>query len=221
MIFAALASLSLPPSQCSDCRGEKLVLCCCSWRGTWWRPWHRMGRADRRRPHKDSGGMRCRVLAWYPACPHLESRAMPEVAVLKSRNTTVAPSRGMATMTSSCVPPCVGSATVATVATATTVGTFDGEMMGCASLALQQSLTCNVGKGGGRVISASATCRSRPSPARVMSIRESLRRSHVADENGIEKRGKRAAVDQSMHCRGSDGPMTGAGFRDSASPNIP
>jgi hypothetical protein len=34
----------------------------------------------------------------------LESRAMPEVAVLESRNTTVWPSRrGMATMASSCV----------------------------------------------------------------------------------------------------------------------
>lgn len=73
--------------------------------GTGRKPWHRKGRraADCCTAvglHQDSGGMQCRVLAWYPAA---EYRAMPEVAVLNSRDTTVWPSCGLATMTSSSI----------------------------------------------------------------------------------------------------------------------
>jgi hypothetical protein len=173
----------------------------------------------RRGPHRDSGGMQCHVLAWYPA-----SRVSCHA---RGRRPGIAEYHRVAQ------PPWHGDHGFLVCLPASVPQRLQrlqrlrqselyGVVMSCASLALQRSLTCSGGKGAGRAVSASATCRSRPSPARGVLIRESLQRSHAADKDGTENRGKRVAGDhQSMHCRGSDEAMIGAGFRDSASPNIP
>lgn len=52
-------------------------------------------------------------------------------------------------------------------------------------------------------------------------IREELQSDQVKDGGGTRTERETVAVDQSMHCSGSDEPMTGAASHDSASPNIP